>query len=376
MELSEEGDLVRSNVVESTIISARRFTYGEVQQILEGLLACPRDLERDLKRLSSLAEALKAKRRERKSLDLELPELKVVLSDRGLPEELYVEEKTAAHSLVEETMILANAEIASRVKAKGIPLLFRVHPKAKREKINEFLMAATAMGIRELKQPRRDFRDLAAKLGDSLDTARRRLINTLFVRSMEKARYDVSDVGHYGLGVDAYCHFTSPIRRYADLVNHRIVRHCLVRRAKKLPRELAAKLPAVAELCSEMEMRADEAEREATRVKALRFMERYLGEVFEGIVVGVINSGFFVEISGHFVEGMVSKDVLRDDAYYLDEEHFALIGKRRGRRYSLGQSVRVQIAKIDPLARMMDLVPVRDESSRRRTSRKNERRWK
>jgi ribonuclease R len=376
MELTKDADLVRSKIVESTIVSARRFTYQEVQGVLDGRLECPGGLERDIRLLSALVDALKVKRKERKSLDLELPELKVRLSDLGFPEELCVEEKTASHSLVEEAMILANAEIGSSIKARGIPFVFRVHPRAKKEKITEFMRAATALGIRNPGRPGGDFRQLAGRLGGSLNPERRRLLSSLFVRSMEKARYDVSDIGHYGLALDGYCHFTSPIRRYADLVNHRIVRRCLVGRAKGLPRGLVSKLPAIAETCSEMEVVADEAEREANRLKALRFMERYLGDVFEGIIVGVVNSGFFVEISGHMVEGMVSRDVLRDDSYYPDEEHFALIGRRRGKKYSLGQSLRVQIAKVDPLARAMDLVPAQEEEPLGQKSRKNERRWR
>ncbi len=374
MELSEDADLFGSKIIESSIVSSRRFTYREVQSILEGRLDCPAGLREDLRLLNSLAEALKVKRRERKSLELELPEEKVRLSESGIPEELYVEEKTAAHSLVEEAMILANAEVGARIKARGAPFVFRVHPVAKKEKIAEFLRAASVMGVRCSRRVGGDFRELASGLGESLDPSRKRLLNSLFVRAMERARYDVSDIGHYGLALEGYCHFTSPIRRYADLVNHRIVRRCLVRRAKRPSEELVRKLPSIAETCSEMEIRADEAEREANRIKALRFMEKHLGDVFEGLIVGIVNSGFFVEISGHLVEGMVSRDVLRDDSYYADEEHLALTGRRRGRKYSLGQSLRVQIANVDPLARTMDLVPVEESGSSGRKSRKNERR--
>ncbi|UCF79751.1 MAG: VacB/RNase II family 3'-5' exoribonuclease [Candidatus Eiseniibacteriota bacterium] len=376
MELTRDGDVLRSRILESTIRSERRFTYEEVQRILDGEAAAPRGLQRDLRTLSALSRALNEKRRQRKSLDFELPELKVRLSDLGLPEELYLEEKVASHSLVEEMMILANTLIGSAAKRKRVPFLFRVHPKAKSEKLKEFFRAAAAMGLPELGRSKADARELAVGLGESLDPARQRLLNSLLVRSMEKARYDVTDIGHYGLALEGYCHFTSPIRRYADLLNHRIVKHCLVRRAKAPPREAVGKLPAAAELCTQTEIRADEAEREANRVKGLRFMEQFLGEVFEGLIVGVINSGFFVEISGHLVEGMVSRDVLRDDSYHYDEEHFSLVGKRRGRRYSLGQSLAVQVAKVDPLGRMMDLVPVPEPGSRRGSRQRKERRWR
>jgi ribonuclease R len=360
MELERDGTLVRSKVLETNIESVRRLTYDEVQLILDRKLEAPRELQKDLRLLSSLAQALKEKRRERNSIDLEIPEVKVRLSSYGVPEGLYLDEKTPAHSLIEELMILANTVIGSSIKAVGAPFIFRVHPRAKKEKIEEFLRAAHVIAPKGVKRSKGDFRKLKDLFEPGLDGPRKRLLDSFFIRSMEKACYDVSDIGHYGLAAESYCHFTSPIRRYADLLDHRIVKTCLIRRAKRLSREVEAKLPVAAELCSQREVRADEAERAAVRIKSLRFMERFLGDVLEGTIVGVINSGFFVEISEHWVEGMVPRDMLRDDSYYFDQEHFALVGKRRGRRYSLGQSVKVQVARVEPLARMMDLVPVRE----------------
>ena len=360
MELGRDGTLVRSRFLETNIKSVRRFTYGEVQAILDRKLEAPRELQKDLRVLSTLAQALKEKRRAGDSIDLEIPELKVRLSSHGVPQSLYLDEKTLAHSLIEELMVLANTVVGSSVKAAGVPFIFRVHPKTKKEKIEEFLRAAHVIAPNAPKRSKGDFRKLKDSFEAGLDGPRKRLLDSFFIRSMEKARYDISDTGHYGLAAEGYCHFTSPIRRYADLVDHRIVKACLVRRAKRLPGELETKLPVAAELCSLREVRADQAEREAVRIKSLRFMERFLGDVLEGTIVGVLNSGFFVEISDHCVEGMVPRDMLRDDSYYFDQEHFALVGKRRGRRYSLGQSVKVQIARVEPLARMMDLVPVRE----------------
>ena len=360
MELERDGTLLKSRVLETTVRSERRFTYQEVQDILEGKGRTSRELERDLKLLNDLAQALKSKRRSRNAIDLEVPEVRVRLSDRGLPEVMYVEEKTEAHSLIEELMILANTVIGSSMKALGVPFLFRVHPRPKKEKREEFLRAASVIAPGVTRGARGDFRKLKDSIDGSLEGVRKRLIDSFFIRSMEKARYDVSDVGHYGLAEESYCHFTSPIRRYADLLDHRIIKACLIRRSKRVPGHIEAKLPAAAELCSQREVRADEAERTAVRIKALRFMQRFLGDELEGTIVGVINSGFFVEISGKWVEGMVRKELLRDDTYIFDPEHFSLVGKRRRKRYSLGQSVKVQVARIEPLARMMDLVPVKN----------------
>jgi ribonuclease R len=360
MDVTADGRPVRTRFVDSRVTSARRFTYEEVQDVLDGGAGAPGGLDRSLKTLSALALALNEQRSMRNAVDLELPELRVELTDRGLPQRLFLEQKLASHSLIEELMILANAEIGRHVAAAGLPLIFRVHPRAKREKIEEFLTAARTIGARDLKLGRGDFRKLRPSAdGGAHGQARQRLLNYLYIRAMEKARYDVADSGHYGLGLEGYCHFTSPIRRYADLLNHRVVKRCLVRRAKKLPAALEAKLPVAAELCTEREIRADQAEREAMKIKALRYMQPFLGEVFEGMVVGVLNSGFFVEISGHWVEGMVSRESLRDDSYHLDEDGLSLVGRRRGRRYALGQVVRVQVARVDPLARTMDLVLVR-----------------
>ncbi len=359
MEMSVDGRVLSSRFMETKIRSSRRFTYDEVQAILDGDSEVAPELQGDLKTLNSLAEALLEKRRMRDSVDLEIPEVRAKLGQRGIPESLFLEGKTPSTALIEELMILANAEIGRGVKQAGFPLVYRVHPPAKREKIEGFLKAAAVIGARGLKLGRRDFRRLSLELDGSLDPARKRLLNSLFIRTMEKARYDMSDSGHYGLALEGYCHFTSPIRRYADLLNHRIVKRCLVRKAKRVPAELEAKLPAASELCTEREIRADQAERDAIKIKALRYMEPHLGEVFEGIIVGVVNSGLFVELSENWVEGMVSRDSLRDDTYYLDEDGYSLVGERKGRRYSLGQSVRVQVARVEPLARVMDLVLTR-----------------
>ena len=360
MEVTADGRVMHTRFMETRITSARRFTYEEVQDVLDGRAAVPGAIERSLKALNALARALNEQRLMRNAVDLELPELRVELTDRGLPKRVFLERKLASHSLIEELMILANAEIGRHAAAAGVPLIFRVHPKAKKEKIEEFLKAARTIGATNLKLGRGDFRRLRPSVdGGPNGEARRRLLNYRYVRAMEKARYDVADSGHYGLALEGYCHFTSPIRRYADLMNHRVVKRCLVRRAKKLPAALEAKLPVAAELCTETEVRADQAEREAVRVKALRHMEPLLGEVFEGMVVGVVNSGFFVEVSGHWVEGMVPRDSLRDDSYHLDEDGLSLVGSRRGRRYTLGQVVRVRVARVDHLARTMDLILVR-----------------
>ena len=359
IEITADGRPLRARFIESRITSCRRFTYEEVQDILAGKTKADGAVERDLKTLNSLALALNEQRMMRNAVDLELPELKVRLTEMGVPDRLFLERKLASHSLIEELMILANAEIGRHVAEAGVPLIFRVHPRAKKEKIEEFLKAAKTIGARDLKHGKGDFRRLRPSLDGPLGPARKRLLSYLYIRAMEKARYDVTDTGHYGLAIEGYCHFTSPIRRYADLVNHRIVKRCLVRRAKKLPAALEAKLPVAAELCTEKEIRADQAEREALKMKALRYMEPFLGEVFEGIVVGVVNSGLFVEISEHWVEGMVSRDSLRDDSYHLDEDGLSLVGRRRGRRYTLGQVVRVKVARVDHLARMMDLVLIR-----------------
>lgn len=360
IELTVDGRVTRTRFMETRITSSRRFTYEEVQDVLDGRGGAGGAVERDLKTLSALATALNEQRLMRNAVEVEVPELRVELTDRGVPQRVFFEGKLASHSLIEELMILANAEVGRHAAAAGVPLIFRVHPRAKKEKIEEFLRAAKTVGAADLKMPRGEFRRLRPSVdGGSHGAARRRLLNYLYVRAMEKARYDVTDIGHYGLGLEGYCHFTSPIRRYADLLNHRVVKRCLVRKAKSLPAALEAKLPVAAEVCTEREIRADQAEREAVNIKALRYMQRFLGEVFEGLVVGVVNSGFFVEVSGHWVEGMVTRESLRDDFYHLDEDGFSLVGRRKGRRYTLGQVVRVKVARVDPLARTMDLVLVR-----------------
>ncbi|MFH0777428.1 MAG: VacB/RNase II family 3'-5' exoribonuclease [Candidatus Eisenbacteria bacterium] len=357
MEVTPDGEVRRTRFVETVINSVRRLSYDEAESALEGRLRLPPDVDRALRGLSSLSVALKDRRRVRGAVELEVAELKTRLLPDGKPEGLCLDEKKGSHSLIEELMILANTEVAARIEEKHVPFLYRVHPKMKKEELEKFFRAVKIVGADEIVRPREDFRRMGHRIESLGANRRKRLLTSLFVRTMEKAVYSVSNTGHYGLAADSYCHFTSPIRRYADLVDHRIAKHCLVRGGSRIPRQLESRLPAVAELCSAREVRADDAERKAERMKSLRFMQRFVGDVFEGIIVGVIGSGFFVETFDHWVEGVVSRDVLGDDAYFFDEATMSLVGRRRGRRYSLGQTLDVQIARVDPIARAMDVVP-------------------
>lgn len=356
---------VRTQRFERTRVrSRRRLTYEEAQAALDGSRTLGDGVDESLRTLDDLARALRRRRRERGGLDLDLPEARVVLDEDGIPLDIQKVERLESHRLIEDWMIAANEAVARACEAGGLPALFRVHEPPVRERTEELRDFLARLG---LKLPRR--KTLApTDIQHLLDSVRGRaeeiLVSTVVLRSMQRARYDAENLGHFGLASSAYLHFTSPIRRYPDLVVHREVVRSLILGGRPRERD-SEELQTVADLASEREQAADEAERDSVALKKVEFMERHLGDEFEGRISGVLAFGFFVTLDAYFVDGLVHVNSLRDDFYRHLEGSYALVGDRGRRRYRLGDRVRVQVVRVDKEARHVDFLLVRTLASAR-----------
>ena len=361
MDVDDGGRVVRYELHDGVIRSDARMTYAEVDAILTARDAgdrAPRAaLAPMLESMDALAQRLAARRRERGSLDFDLRETRLVLDEAGAVEDIVAAERNAAHRIVEEFMLIANETVAGHLEAHGLPALFRVHEPPDPARVAEFDDFAATLGYRlgapsDRAQPRHFQRLLARAHGAPVE----RPVALLMLRTMQKARYDAVNVGHFGLASDVYTHFTSPIRRYPDLVVHRLLRES--RRGPvsgERAAELADELPETARHASAMERRAEDAEREIVQWKKVRFMADKVGDEFTGYVVGVTRFGLFVELIEHFVEGLAHVSGMADDHYRFVESDHALCGETTGKVYRLGDRVAVQVLRADPARRQIDL---------------------
>ena len=366
-ELDERGMLHGYRFAETVIRSRHRLHYGEVQRSLDDRTPLEPRLQEALTHLMALARALRARRWTAGALDLEVPETKAWVDERGMPVRIERRPHFESHELVEEFMLLANRCVGHEGAQRGSGVLYRVHEPPVEAKLAELDAMLRALALPRLGETRETARALQALLGTSLEPARRRLVHRLVLRALTRARYAERDLGHFGLAARGYCHFTSPIRRYPDLHNHRRVREWI--RGRRDGAWDPDALAALAAACSATEQNATDAEREAVRVKGLRHLEGRLGEQASGIITGLIPHGFFVELDDVPVEGFVRVSLYLDDHFVLDPSGVRLIGRRTRRRFSLGDPVRVTVARVDVPGRECDLaieVPVRRRSGRQR----------
>jgi len=369
MLFDRHGRRLESRFYPSVIRSRARLTYTEVAEML--VQARPETIARypeifpHLQTMAELAGRLTAMRRERGSLDFDLPEAEIILDLQGRPENIVRAERNLAHRLIEEFMLAANEAVATFLAGCGVPLLYRVHEPPAAEKLQAFqeFIAHFNYGISLAKgsvAPRQLQELLAALEGKSEE----RMVNQVLLRCMKQAHYSPENVGHFGLAADLYCHFTSPIRRYPDLVVHRVLRQAITARgmAEKNKARLKEALPAMGEHTSQRERRAMEAEREIVDLKKCQFMADKVGEVFGGFVSGVQPFGFFVELKDLFVEGLVHISSIADDFYVFEEDLHRLIGQHRRRIFQVGAEVRVTVAKVNLDRREIDFVLAEEES--------------
>lgn len=361
MEVNARGDVVRYEIHDGVIRSDARMTYTAVNAILTEkdaqTIAQYRELVPMFEQMRELFEILNARRYRRGSVDFDLPEAQVVLDAEGFIEDIVASERNVAHRIIEEFMLLANETVASHLEDRGMPALYRIHEPPDPLKVlqfEEFISAfGYSLGAGENSVKPKHFQRLVEKIRG---VPAERPIAFLMLRTMQKARYDPINVGHFGLAAGTYTHFTSPIRRYPDLVVHRLlreVRHTRVTDERKA--ELDEDLPEVGRHTSEMERRAAEAEREILQWKKVRFMTDKVGDVFEGYITGVAPFGMFVELIEHYVEGLVHVSTMADDYYRYREQQHALFGENTKKTYRLGDQVSVQIIRVDMERRQIDL---------------------
>ncbi len=362
--LDRRGRVVDYEVCRSVIHSRHRLTYRQVQDLFDGApaerTASFADAHEMLLRMRDLAATLAEARRRQGALDLDIPEPEVLLDSANRVVEVRRAERWESHRLIEQFMVLANEIVARHLAQLELPTLYRVHEPPNPEKLERLRPFLKAAGIR---LPAGDGPISQKALQHVLDSISRRetspLLHTLILRAMMRAVYSPKNVGHYGLASSCYCHFTSPIRRYPDLVVHRVLGAWFDGgrvAAEKLSRWREI-LDDVGRHCSEREERADEIERDAIRVKSLEYMKQFIGEEFEGYISGVVSFGFFVELAAYPVEGLVHVRDLRDDYYKLQEEELSLVGEATGRRFRFGEKVRVVVTRVDLINLQMDLVP-------------------
>jgi ribonuclease R len=336
-------------------------TYTAVNAILtehdEAAIDTYRDLVPMFEVMRDLFEILNARRRRRGSIDFDLPEAEVILSELGQIEDIVALERNIAHRLIEEFMLLANETVAAHLVAHHTPALHRVHEAPDAKKVEDFEAFITTLGYSLASRGHavtpNDFQKLIGRIRGKPEE---RPISVLMLRTMQKARYDATSLGHFGLAAEHYTHFTSPIRRYPDLVVHRMLResrHTQMTAARH--EELGEELPETARHTSEMERRADDAERELLQWKKVRFMADKVGDEYDGYLTGVAPFGLFVELVDHYVEGLVHISSMADDYYRFVEQLHVLKGENTNKVYRLGDRVRVQVVKVDMERRQVDL---------------------
>jgi ribonuclease R len=307
--------------------------------------------------MHELFEILNRRRHRRGSIDFDLKEPEIVLDDEGMVEAIVALERNVAHRIIEEFMLVANETVAQHLDEHAVPSLFRIHEEPDPLKVEQFEEFVTTLGY-SLVAPKgairpRHFQRLVEKMRG---TPEEKPIAFLMLRTMQKARYDASNLGHFGLAAESYTHFTSPIRRYPDLVVHRTLRESRRGRMSDERREeLEEELPETARHTSERERRADDAERELVQWKKVRFMADKVGDEFSGYITGVTAFGLFIELVEHFVEGLVHISTMADDYYRFVERAHILRGENTGKVYRLGDRVEVQVLKVDMERRQVDL---------------------
>ena len=361
MEIDSQGRVISHDIYESVIRSKERLVYKDVSDLLENkdneLKERFKDIYPNLLMMQELASILKNKRKDRGSLDFDFDEAYITLDEEGIPVSVNIAERRVANRMIEEFMLVANETIAEHFYHMDLPFVFRIHEKPSFEKIEELKLFLSSLGL-TLKGNSESIHPKA--LNDILtrveDTNSEHVVNTVVLRSMRKAFYGTQCLGHFGLGVDYYCHFTAPIRRYPDLIIHRIIKETLkgklhgnrIKSLDKLTEEAS-------DIASKTERIAEELEREVEKLKKAEYISYHIGEEFDGIISGVQNFGFFVVIE-NTIEGLVRVDSLHDDYYIYEEAKYRLIGEMTHKTYRIGDSVRIRVQSVDIQCREIEFV--------------------
>ncbi len=373
MTVSKQGT-VRSYEIHKTVItSKRRFSYGEVQDVITGKRG---PFSREIIAMYHLSQALLKGRLKNGALDFDTTEIKFRYDESGKPVEILQKSRLDAHRLIEEFMLLANRTVAehigiSRKEDQIRPFIYRVHDVPPPEKMKDFCAFVEHLGYSFPIDQARSSVMLQKLLDKVRGTEEENVINEVAIRSMAKAVYSDFNIGHYGLAFRHYTHFTSPIRRYPDLMVHRLLNEYSLKMPYQRRKQVASLLPGICDQSTERERVAQDAERASVKVMQIEYMKRHLGEEFHAIISGVVKFGLFVEITDLLVEGLIHIRDLDDDYYLFDEKQFSLTGRSTRRRYRLGDKVTIQVIRVDPEEGEIDFRLVTPEHvTRRKKSRR------
>ena len=354
---------IRDTRFERTEIRSRqKLSYEQAQGVLDDEISIDPKTDEALRSLAALAQTLREKRRERGSLDFDLPEARVLLGEGGKPVSIHQVERLESHRLVEALMLLANEIVARQAEQKRLPILYRVHEPPATDKMRDLRTFLGHLGY-SVSKGKIPHKDLQAVLRQVEGRPEEKLVSTVILRSMSRARYNAKNLGHYGLASDWYAHFTSPIRRYPDLWLHRVLTHTLIQGGVVLEDWGGQGLKEKAERCSIRERVAVAAERESVDLKKVEYMERHLGEDFWGTISGVTSFGFFVLLDDVFVDGLVHVNSMTDDYYIFHQDRYMLVGERSRRTFRLGDRLRIRVARVDKEELFIDFVIVASNKS-------------
>ena len=362
MTLDQQGTVLDYEIAETVICVNKRMSYTEVNKVFEHdeeAIQNNKELVPMFLLMKELSDIIRAQRKERGSIDFDFPESKIILNPEGVPISIQEYERNAATKLIEDFMLLANETVAQHFYWLELPFVYRTHDNPDPEKIERLATfihnfgyyMKVKTGVNEIHP-----KEIQKLLGKIEGTQEEALITRLALRSMKRAQYTVDCTGHFGLACQYYCHFTSPIRRYPDLQIHRIIKEQLRGKMKENRIEhYTGILPQVAKHSSEMERRADEAERETDKLKKAQYMSERIGQVYEGVISGVTAYGIYVELP-NTVEGMIHVSKLGDDYYYYSEETYEMIGRDAGKCFKLGQKVKIEVDSVDLMQKTVEFV--------------------
>lgn len=371
MEINAQGNIVKHRVFPSVIRSKRRMTYTAVNDILMEQDAATREEYADLVEMFELMEELhnilEEKRSRRGSIDFDSSEAQVVVDEEGHPVDVVVRERGVGERLIESFMLAANETVSEHYSKMNVPLIYRIHEQPDSDRMQKFMEFVTAFGI-QMKGSSMNVSPIA--LQNVLDKVKGKpeeaVISTMMLRSMKQAKYDVEPLGHYGLAAEYYSHFTSPIRRYPDLILHRLIRSYGEKGTGTAQKQKwAGLLPDIAEQSSKMERRAVDAERETDAMKKAEYMEDKVGEIYTGVIGSVVKFGLFVELP-NTIEGLVHISTMKEDYFEFIQERLMLLGERTGVVYRIGQEVKVKVTKADAELREIDFELIPDPELERK----------
>lgn len=372
MKISKSGEVLESKIFKSVIKSKIQMTYNKVYDILVNNIVAEgyEPHVETLKLMEKLALILVDKKSKMGAIDFDMPEAKIILDENDAVVDIKLREMTIANKLIEEFMILANEVVAETFNKKELPFIYRIHEKPEVDRIEKLNTMLKNLGYPEIdlnvctKKGKVNGNNLALQLKNVMNLAKgnenEKLVSLLVLRTMQLAKYSNENIGHFGLASEYYCHFTSPIRRYPDLFIHRVISSYL---ANELDSKMISKYKKqaikYAETSSEMEQEEEEAERDLYEIKKCEFMQKHVGEIYDGSISGVTSFGIFVELE-NTVEGLIRLENMKDDYYVYDENCMRLIGKRTNKIFKLGDKVKVKVVSANKLFRRIDFELIDD----------------